>query len=169
MAMCGILSGRKQRKAQEVRPFMGRAVCPIREKCYQFLRKQGISARIQRFHRATGPRTVAEVIADTAQVVGGDGVVLERRVSSQLRALGPAFAGRAESGRTSSVSPSVGAPVWAPNETSGTRSGGDDGPLLKKSRPTDGGCTGETRCESARFSRHSMVSDASEISLYRVV
>jgi len=42
------------------------------------------------------------VIADAVQVVGADGVMLERRASSELRALGPSLAGRAESGRTSS-------------------------------------------------------------------
>ena len=60
------------------------------------------------------------------------GVMPNRKASSQRRALGPAFAGRADSGRTSSGAPSVWGPVCAPNETSGTGSGGDDGQFLTR-------------------------------------
>jgi len=47
VARCGILSGRKRRKAGDVRPFMGRAGCPIREPYCRIAAGalKGISAR----------------------------------------------------------------------------------------------------------------------------
>jgi len=72
--------------------------------------------------------------------------------------------GRADSGLTSSGDPSVWGPVCATNETSDTGFGGEDGPLMKKSRPTDAkrdaDFTSKISCKPKSMLWHSRASDA---------